>query len=145
MKKYLIFMMLAVFVYSRNVEACEDVCKSTCNTSLSSFELMVVNAGKALDNVSVPGIGKLTNLLPFAVVSFCLQTFPKQTVALAGTGVAYCLYKNDVINKCLDWCRNHGTSPEKSAKKMKQQELLNDDFFVFNEEDEEIDAQDDSL
>lgn len=144
MKKMVVFLLLIGSVSVATLDACQAECRHICNRStLSSLELAVINAGKALDGVQIPKIGKVTNVLPFAVVSFCLQNFPRQTMALIAATTAYCCYKYDAIGRCVNFYNTHVLG--KTGKNLKQQEIFSDEFFVFEGEDLENAEEEEDL
>lgn len=148
MKNIIFFLLLSSSMSVSMLDACQSECSAICN-KWSAVEVALVNAGKALDSVQVPHIGKLTNILPFAVVSFCLQNFPKQTMALISGLTTYYFYKHDVVNRCIDFYHTN-FSDRKKDKNIKRQELFSDDFFVFDgdtaeDAEEQEDTEDELL
>jgi len=94
------------------------------------------NCGGAIKNINVPLVGRLGAILPFAVISFCLQKFPGQTLLLAGSALMYTMYRNDNM---LNFFRTYNVIERAKVKKTMSEQskevVLEDDFFVFDGED----------
>lgn len=114
-------------------------CSMTANDDagiVSRVKAHLYDIGTTINKTQVPLFGALGNILPFAVVSFCLQKFPEQTMlALTGYGM-YVLGKSDRTRTFLqkhNWSSFFTKAKKKNNKCRGVQ--LTDDFFVFDGDD----------
>lgn len=113
-----------------------------CNMSAFAvdrhYQHLCANLSKVGDYIesidNVPVIGKLTNLLPFAIVAAGLKECPLQT-ALALVGIfAYLASQNRIIRSNLQKCRAMSCwATKKKSGSITEDELL----FVFDGDDED--------
>lgn len=86
----------------------------------------------------LPVIGQLKDLLPFAMVGYCFNEYPKQTmVALTGL-LLYVLFNNETVRKVLrvGKATKDSTKPNQETLLEEEIELGEEDLFDFEEENE---------
>ena len=100
----------------------------------------LVGVGRAIENcTNVPGVGKLTNLLPFAILAASFKECPMQTMLVLMTVSAYLLSQNEYLNNHLENQSFFGFLRRKNA--LPHNNFLNDEtLFIFDGEDE-LDAE----
>ena len=122
------FFLINFTLYSHNDE--------TSSQSLTSrISSQIYNFGEAVNDTEIPLIGKLGNILPFGIMSFCLKEFPGQTFCVTAAALMYILYQNENFYNFLQ--KYNIIKKNKPKKTEKDQRLveLNDDFFVFDGDD----------
>ncbi len=75
-----------------------------CGTDLRGMNVLrdcCVDFGKFIENNDVPVIGKLTNLLPAALVATSFKDYPGQTMILLTGLLAYILSRNESVREIL--------------------------------------------
>jgi len=127
-----IFVMMAAVLLWSNISAMDRFYQSL-RTNIS-------NLGRKIEEVDVPVIGKLTRLLPFAVLATSLKECPIQTVAVLTAILFYVLSQNESVRSKL---REHGDKFT-WIKRCQSDTISNDEsLFVFDGEDEDDGTQDD--
>jgi len=102
-------------------------------SSMFGIDTCLNTVGAAIHNCELPLVGKLGNILPFGVVSCCLQSFPGQTMVLAAGALLYVLYNNETVR---DFLAQHDLIKRKQIVRVPSKNVeLTDDFFVFDGED----------
>ena len=108
----------------------------TADMSAISMQQYVINCGHAIEDVdNVPVIGRLTNILPFAVAAACLKKCPGQTVMVLAGLLGYALCQNESVRSML---RKYNIL-DGGSRSVQDQEVFDDSLFVF-EGDYEVDA-----
>jgi len=73
-----------------------------CGNNLNAMNPLrncCIGFGQFIENINVPLIGKLTNVIPFGLVAACLKDCPGQTmIALTGL-LTYVLSRNEFISE----------------------------------------------
>ena len=101
----------------------------------------VVGLGEKLEKIeNVPMVGKLTSLLPLAMLAAGLQKCPGQTMMLLAGFFAYVLAHNESVRTLLT--EYNIISGSQTNEQIGETEI-DDTLFVFDGEDEE-DAQDEN-
>lgn len=114
----------------------------TNNSIVASITSCFVKVGAAIDNTNVPVIGRLSMILPTAVIAFALQRFPGQTTALCAAFIAYKLFFKRklyafLLARELSGVKKNG---KKVKKPVKNDLLLDDNFFDFDEDEAFVSA-----
>lgn len=140
MKRLLFFSVLCLLFVSLTNQACQAECKAVCGKGgmMNKITAELGSLGQRIENIQAPVVGKLGNVLPIAVIAFCLQKFPRQTIALLTCGLAYGLYCNEKVCDVLRGCtilRN-----KKTVNNALREDQFDEIFFTFSGEDE-LDAE----
>jgi hypothetical protein len=149
MKRVLFFSLTCLLFVSLANKACQAECKAVCGNGsmMNKIAFELGSFGQKIENVTVPVVGKLGNVLPIAVVAFCLQKFPEQTIALLTCCLAYGLYCNEKVCEVVRGCANMKLlRNKKTVENTPREDQFDDDFFAFNDEDElDIEDEEDDL
>jgi len=105
--------------------------------------------GQSIENVNnIPVIGKLTNLLPMAILAVSLKECPMQTMMVLAALGGYLMSQNPMVQEMMDqyeilnnlpWMRRNSNNDE-------QQHQIDENIFVFDGDDsDDSDDDDDSL
>lgn len=108
-------------------------------TAINMFNSMcngVVSLGQSIDNTTVPVIGNLTNVLPFAMISAGLQKCPGQTIIVCAGLLSYILSHNESV------CAQYNTFKDMiftrlGIRRSRDKRQFDDTLFIFDGEDEE--------
>lgn len=97
---------LMVILFCVTAQACQQQCRSFCNkddrsSMMGSMRSNLVRLGDSIENTEAPVVGKLGNILPFAIVGFCLQKLPEQTMMVLGGLLLYVLFNSDTARNKL--------------------------------------------
>ena len=115
-----------------------DYYQSLC-TSLSQI-------GQGIENVNnVPVIGKLTNLLPFAVLASSLKECPMQTMVVLTALTAYVLSYNNPLYRTLKNYEFVTKAPWIRKKRAIVEPSIDDSFFTYDEDEDENELIEDDL
>ena len=86
-----------------------DVNATGCYQSMQKH---VVKLGEAIETTdNVPLIGKLTNVLPFAITATCLRRCPGQTMVGCAGLLLYILAHNDTVRSLVNKYNLFATLP----------------------------------
>jgi len=137
MKRMLLATLVGMLSFGANLNAVNPY---------QSLRNQVVGFGETLEKIdNIPLIGKLTSLLPMAMIAAGLQKCPGQTMIVLAGLLAYVLAHNESVRSALSEYgiigqENNQTNPAES----------DDTLFVFDGEDEddaqeEVDTEDELL
>ncbi len=120
-----------------------------CSVNLSAADLyqalsnkLVAVGGLIEKTENIPGINKLTNLLPFAVLSASLKECPIQTFMVVAGLLAYVAMNNEAIRSKLSQYSQMSYAWLQGDKV--RAVYLDDSLFIFDGEDAE-DSEEESL
>jgi hypothetical protein len=135
MKRMITTLLLAIF-FCTNIDA------------MSSLQKPFVYLGQALENINLPIIGKLTNILPCAMVSNGLQQCPGQSMLLLTGLLVYALSQNQKVNELLAQYKAWGLG--RLGIKQPAMQEYDETLFIFDGEDaddaeEQMDTEDELL
>lgn len=109
------------------------------------------NVGISIESVdNLPAIGKLTNLLPFALIASGFKECPMQTMVVVAGFLAYMIFNHDAINaKLQQYNPVNYLRSRKKAESIKPV-IIDETLFIFEGDDEDdaqdyLDAEDDLL
>jgi hypothetical protein len=109
-----------------------------------SLSSRISSIGQAIENVNVPAIGKLTNLLPVAALAACFKECPMQTMIVLTSLGAYVLSYNEAVKEMmsnyeimnnLPWVKRSNTN----------QYHIDENIFVFDGDEDDGESSDDDL
>lgn len=108
-----------------------------------SLSRSLSHLGQAIEGVNnVPVVGKLTNILPFAILASSLKECPIQTMVVLTALGAYILSYNNVIYRTIKKYELVNKAP---WVRKKQAADIDDSFFIYDEEEEEHELMEDEL
>ena len=126
MKYSVLYAML--LVWATTVTCSEETLTSFISTKL-------YNLGEFINKSEFPLLGKLEGILPFAVVSYCLQNFPGQAILFSTAALSYVLYHNDTVrNFFAKYTSLKQFMRTKKSVVAADAMSIDDDFFIFDEE-----------
>lgn len=137
MKRMLLFTMVGMLSFGANLNAINPY---------QSLRNHVVGFGEKLEQIdNVPLIGKLTSLLPVAMIAAGFRKCPGQTMIVLAGLLAYVLAQNESVRSALAECGIIG-----QATNQTNSTESDDTLFVFDGEDEddaqeEVDTEDELL
>lgn len=104
----------------------------------------ISSLGQSIEHIdTVPVIGKLTNLLPFAVLATSFKECPMQTMAVLAVLGAYILSYNDAVREMVEKYEIMNNVPWIRKNQQIVEKPIDDNFFVYDEDDSE--SSDDDL
>lgn len=112
---------------------------TNCYQSLSS---RISSIGQAMENVNVPAIGKLTNLLPMAALAACFKECPMQTMIVLTALGAYALSYNEAVKEMMDKYEMTNNLPWIKRSNNTEQHI-DENIFVFDGDEDESELSDD--
>lgn len=113
-----------------------SMCASQYYQSLSSA---VSSVGQSIEDVNnVPLIGKLTNLLPVAVLAASLKECPMQTMAVLAVLSGYLVAQNSAVQEMADKYDVFSSMPWRK-KNIHNDPCLDESIFVFDGYDNDDD------
>ena len=101
-------------------------------------------------NVGIDGLGKLKDVLPYAIVSYCFSEYPKQTLGVLGCLLAWCLFTTERGRRWVQTfqyvaAKAVGLGDEGSAVGMEELVIDSDAKDVQPEDDQHQNADDSSV
>lgn len=124
MKRLILFSILTLCCF--NISAI-NIFNSMCSG--------VVSLGQSIDNTTIPVIGKLTNLLPFAMISGGFQQCPGQTIIVCAGLLSYILSHHDAVRAQFNSYKNKILTRLGIIRSRDIQ--FDDTLFIFDGDDEE--------
>jgi len=124
------FFLINFTLYAHN----DEISTQPNKTFISRISSQIYNLGETVNDTEVPLIGKLGNILPFGMISFCLKEFPGQTIGVIAATLVYILYQNENVYNFLQKYNIIKKNQKKIEKNQRFVEL-SDDFFVFDGDD----------
>ena len=136
MKRMIIFAALGMFFYNNNLSAV-DILRNCC-----------VEFGQSIQNIDVPVIGKLTNLLPVALIATSFKDYPGQTMLVCTGLLFYVLSKNELA--CSTFNKYKDIILVRLGINRSHKITSNDTLFIFDGDDEDdaeelVDIEDELL
>ena len=89
MKRLMLVAILGIFYSSSSVNA----------GALQNFSSRV---GQSMDNITLPLLGKLTDIMPFGLVATSFKEYPKQTMIVLAGLLAYALSYNQSVRELFE-------------------------------------------
>ena len=114
---------------------------SLCCFNISAINIFnsmcseVVSLGQSIDSTTIPVIGKLTNLLPFAMISGGFQQCPGQTIIVCAGLLSYILSHNASV--CAQFNSYKDMILARLGIKRSKDRQFDDTLFIFDGDDEE--------
>jgi hypothetical protein len=130
---------LALLSLSMNLtaEICDKPCKNICNASkgvIGTIAIGLQRLGSLIAEADVPLIGRLNDFLPCAVVSYCLEEFPRQTMLFVTAGIIYAIYRKTRSTHRMRADNEEIHQEEILYKADRKNDIqFDDDFFRFDE------------
>ena len=109
-----------------------------CGNNLNAMNPLrncCIGFGQFIENVNVPLIGKLTNIMPFGLVATCFKDCPGQTMIVLAGLLAYVLSRNEFIGQTFEKYKRIGFA--RCGIKEDNSVECDETLFVFDGEDEE--------
>jgi hypothetical protein len=132
-KRILITTMIVV-LFNSNISAA-NYYQSLCSA--------ISGLGKSIENVNnVPVIGKLTNVLPMAVLAASLKECPMQTMMVLAALGGYIMSQNPVVQEMMSQYEFMNNVPWMNRNN--NQQAIDENIFVFDGEDDN-DASEDNV
>lgn len=117
-----------------------SICATGYYQSLSS---RIAGIGQAMENVNVPAIGKLTNLLPMAALAACFKECPMQTMIILMALGGYALSYNEAIKEMMDKYEITNNLPWIKRNNVDGQQHIDENIFVFDGDEDDSESSDD--
>ena len=132
MKRMITALLLGVF-FCTNIHA------------MSFLQKPFVYMGQALENINLPIVGKLNNILPCAMISSGLQQCPGQSMLVLAGLLVYVLSQNGKVRELL---AQYGVG--RLPGKQSSQQEFDETLFIFDGDDaddaeEQMDTEDELL
>ena len=124
MKRLILFSVLTIFCFNL-----------TATNMFNSMCSEVVSLGQAMDTSTFSLIDKLTNLLPFAMISGGFQKCPGQTIIVCAGLLSYILSHNESV--CAQYNAFKDMILTRLGIRRSKDIQFDDTLFVFDGEDEE--------
>ncbi len=109
-----------------------------CLSGAHEYEYLcktISSLGSSIEQVdNIPGIGKLTNLLPFAVLANSLKECPMQTIAVLAAISMYMIAQNETVRETINTYEVTNTFPWIKRSNKIDVDVEDPRFFVFDEE-----------
>jgi hypothetical protein len=109
------------------------------------------DVGRAIEGVdNLPVVGKLTNLLPFALIASGFKECPMQTMVVVAGFLAYMIFNHDAINAKLQQYNPVNYLRARKKTESIKPVIIDETLFIFEGDDEDdaqdyLDAEDDLL
>jgi len=134
-RSFLMIVSVVMFpMYLSAVNEYESLCKT-----ISSF-------GSSIEKVdNIPGVGKLTNLLPFAVLATSLKECPMQTMIVLAAISMYVIAQNETVRETINTYEVTDTFPWIRRSNKIDIDIEDPRFFVFDEEDDNKEIEDNMI
>jgi hypothetical protein len=124
-----------------------NICGINAGDFCTSLQAKIVRLGDQIEKIDVPGMGKLTHLLPFAVLTSSLKSCPLQTMAVVVLIVGYNMLYNQGLRSMMGKYKMVPIFAEQKKKQVRKMSVIDESFFMYEEdlEDMEDDLLDMSL
>lgn len=110
-----------------------------------SLSSQISRLGQAIENVNnVPVIGRLTNILPMAVLAASLKECPLQTMMVLAVLSGYLLSQNSAVQEMMEQYELMNNVPWINRNNKKQQRI-DESVFVFDGNDDDNELSEDGL
>lgn len=108
-----------------------------------SLSSRIAGIGQAIENVNVPAIGKLANLLPMAALAACFKECPIQTMIVLTALGTYALSYNEAVKEMMDKYEITNNLPWVKRSNNDQQQYIDESIFVFDGDEDDSELSDD--
>src|SRR5438477_1903300 len=111
-----------------------------------SLSSQISRLGQAIENVdNIPVIGKLTNVLPMAVLAASLKECPLQTMMVLAVLSGYLLSQNSAVQDMMEHYELMNNVPWVNRNNNKKQQRIDESVFVFDGDDEDESSESELL
>lgn len=109
-----------------------------------SLSSRISGLGQSIENVNnIPVIGKLTNILPMAILAASLRECPMQTMMVLAALGGYLMSQNPMVQEIMNQYEILNNIPWIQRNNNHQEQQIDENIFVFDGDDSDDD--DDSL
>lgn len=132
-----IFIATMIVVLSHSTVSATNYYQSLCSR--------ISGLGNSIENVNnIPVIGKLTNLLPMAILAASLKECPMQTMMVLAALGGYLMSQNPMVQEIMNQYEILNNIPWIQRNNNHQEQQIDENIFVFDGDDSD-DDDDDSL
>lgn len=115
-------------------------------TGYQSLCTTISGLGQSIENAdNIPVIGKLTSLLPFAVLAASLKECPIQTMVVLTSVGAYILSQNEAVREMMNTYEVMDNFPWIKRNNTLDTERIDESIFVFDGDEEVNEETEDNL